>query len=71
MTDEPMSYNEIIQEAERIKRERPMRERQKAQKDRADFLAALARLPIEERISRIEAWIYDYKPEYVEPPRFR
>ena len=33
-------------------------------------LAELAALPIEERLHRIEEWIYDYRPQYVEPPRF-
>lgn len=33
-------------------------------------LAELAALPIEQRIARIEEWIYDYKPQYVPPPRF-
>ena len=32
--------------------------------------AELDALPIEERLRRIEAWIYDYRPQYVEPPRF-
>lgn len=34
----------------------------KAAKERADRLAAVAALPLEERLARIEAWIEDYKP---------
>ena len=35
----------------------------KAAADRREAdLAALAALPMEERIARIEAWIYDYRP---------
>ncbi len=33
-------------------------------------MAELAALPMEQRIARIEEWIYDYKPQYVPPPRF-
>lgn len=33
-------------------------------------LDKLSQLPIEERIARIEEWIYDYRPTYVPPPRF-
>jgi len=33
-------------------------------------LADLAALPIEQRLARIEEWIYDYKPQYVHPPVF-
>ena len=36
-----------------------------------DFnLAGLKALPTQERLSRIEAWIYDYKPVYVPAPKF-
>ena len=31
-------------------------------------LAEIAALPIEQRMARIEEWIYDYKPQYVSPP---
>lgn len=71
ISDEPMSFEEVIAEATRIEHERPERERKQAVEDRTAMLAALAALPMEERIARIEAWIYDYKPQYVEPPRFR
>jgi hypothetical protein len=37
---------------------------------RAFNLAGLKALPVEERLSRIEAWIYDYKPVHVPAPRF-
>jgi cytochrome c553 len=37
---------------------------------RKQELAKLANLPIEERIARIEGWIYDYRPVHVPPPRF-
>ena len=33
-------------------------------------LDSLKKLPIEERVAKIEEWIYDYKPEYVYPPTF-
>lgn len=33
-------------------------------------LAELVSLTLEERIAKIEEWIYDYKPQYVSPPRF-
>lgn len=29
---------------------------------RDEHLTALAALPLEERVARIEAWIYDYRP---------
>jgi len=41
-----------------------------SKKQRADALAALVALPIEQRIARIEEWIYDYKPRHVPPPKF-
>lgn len=37
---------------------------------RASTLTKIAALPVEERLARIEAWIYDYRPTYVPPPRF-
>lgn len=37
---------------------------------RAVHLAGLKALSVKERLARIEAWIYDYKPQYVPPPRF-
>lgn len=39
----------------------PCRGKEAASK-RDQHLAQLAALPLEERIARIEAWIYDYKP---------
>ena len=36
--------------------------RKSAEDARETKLRELAALPIEERISRIEAWIYDYRP---------
>jgi hypothetical protein len=37
---------------------------------RDQHLAELASLPIEERLRSVEAWIYDYRPQWVPPPRF-
>ena len=48
-------------------------ERAQADKAKSDHLAALAALPLEERLARIEAWIYDHaqvRHGYIEPPRF-
>lgn len=36
--------------------------RKSAEQVRAEKLKALGELPIEERLARIEAWIYDYRP---------
>ena len=47
----------------------PCRKKENSQK-RENHLSELGDLPIEERLRRIEAWIYDYRPQYVEPPRF-
>lgn len=33
-----------------------------AKSKRDEHLAAMAALPIEQRIARIEAWLYDYEP---------
>lgn len=41
-----------------------------AEEKRRQALDRLAALPVEERLRRIEAWIYDYRPQYVDPPRF-
>ena len=37
---------------------------------RSNYFAELDKLPLEERIRKIEEWIYEYKPTYVAPPRF-
>lgn len=37
---------------------------------RDQHFAKLDALSTEERLRRVEAWIYDYRPQYVEPPRF-
>lgn len=37
---------------------------------RAKHFAELDALPIEERLRRVEEWIYDYRPQWVAPPRF-
>ena len=37
---------------------------------RDKYFAGLDKLSMEERVRRIEEWIYDYKPTYVPPPRF-
>lgn len=39
-----------------------------SQRDR--HFAELDALSIEERLRRVEAWIYDYRPQWVPPPRF-
>lgn len=36
--------------------------RKSAEDKRAADLAELAALPLEERLRRVEAWIYDYRP---------
>lgn len=36
--------------------------KKKADAKRAAYLDSLAKLSVEERLSRIEKWIYDYKP---------
>jgi predicted nucleic acid-binding Zn finger protein len=42
-----------------------------AVKHKRDYhLAGLKALSIEERLSKIEEWIYDYKPVHVPAPRF-
>ena len=40
------------------------------QEMRDRHFAELDALSLEERIRRIEEWIYDYKPTHVPPPRF-
>lgn len=37
---------------------------------RDQHFAELDALSVEERLRRIEAWIYDYRPQWVPPPRF-
>lgn len=37
---------------------------------RAQHFAELDALPVEDRLRRLEAWIYDYRPQWVPPPRF-
>lgn len=37
---------------------------------RDKYFADLGKLPIEERIRKIEEWQYDYRPTHVPPPRF-
>ena len=37
---------------------------------REKYFAELDKLPLEERIRKIEEWIYEYRPTYVAPPRF-
>ncbi|MHA1835987.1 MAG: hypothetical protein ACTSYQ_03565 [Candidatus Odinarchaeia archaeon] len=32
--------------------------------------AELDKLPMEERLRRVEKWIYHYKPTHVSPPRY-
>lgn len=62
---------DAIEAQRREERERPARERKEREDRRTKALAELAALPIEERLARIEAWIYDYRPQYVPPPRFK
>ena len=37
---------------------------------RKRHFAELDELSLEERIRKIEEWIYDYRPQHVPPPRF-
>ena len=37
---------------------------------RDQHFATLDALSVEERLRRVEAWIYDFRPQYVPPPRF-
>lgn len=37
---------------------------------RDQHFAELDALSTEERLRRVETWIYDYRPQYVDPPRF-
>jgi len=37
---------------------------------RAQHFAKLNSLTMDERVRKIEQWIYDYQPVHVEPPRF-
>lgn len=37
---------------------------------RVNYFAELDKLTLEERVRKIEEWIYEYKPTYVPPPRF-
>ena len=35
---------------------------------REEYFASLDKLPLEERIRKIEEWIYEYRPTHVPPP---
>lgn len=37
---------------------------------RDQHFAELDALPLEARLRRVEEWIYDYRPQWVPPPRF-
>jgi hypothetical protein len=37
---------------------------------RDQHFAKLDALSIEDRLRRVEEWIYDYRPQWVAPPRF-
>lgn len=37
---------------------------------RDQHFAELGTLSVEERLRRVEEWIYDYRPQWVPPPRF-
>ena len=39
-------------------------------KEKRKELAKLKKLTLKERVERLEAWVYNYKPEYVSPPRY-
>ena len=65
------AFDNFLEERRRDERERPARERAKREVARTKALTELAALPIEERLARIEAWIYDYQPQYVPPPMFK
>lgn len=66
-----IDMEKIAEEMRQSERNRLERERTGERDRRARALADISALPIEERLARIEAWIYDYRPEYVPPPRFR
>ncbi len=68
---ERAALDDFLAERQREIRERPARERQEREDARTKALAELATLSTEERLARIEAWIYDYRPSYVPPPRFK
>ena len=38
--------------------------------ERDQYFAELDALPLEERLRRVETWIYDYRPQWAPPPRF-
>jgi hypothetical protein len=40
------------------------------QTERDKHFTKLDALSIEERLRLVEAWIYDYRPQYVRPPRY-
>lgn len=63
--------NQIVEDMRQAERNRRHREREEEMAARKMALADLAALPVEERLARIEAWIYDYRPQYVPPPRYR
>ena len=68
---EQAAVDDFVAERERERLERQARERKEREDQRTKILEATAALPIEERLARIEAWIYDYRPSYVPPPRFK
>jgi len=39
-------------------------------KERKEYFASLDKLPLEERIRKIEEWIYEYRPTHVPPPMY-
>jgi hypothetical protein len=48
----------------------PTCKKNEADAKRKAHFDALDRLTMEERVRKIEEWIYDYKPVYVRPPMF-
>lgn len=42
----------------------------RGKQDRAAHLKGLRALTLQQRLRRIEEWIYDYKPQHVPAPRF-
>ena len=69
--EQAASVEDFLEQRRKDERERPAHERKEREYQRAKILEATAKLPIEERLARIEAWIYDYRPSYVPPPRFK
>jgi len=69
--DAKAAWDAAVKAIRKKERERPERERLQREGARRAALENLSKMTIEERLARIEEWIYDYRPQYVAPPRFR